>query len=110
MRRGPPATAVSGWASRSDLPDLPVLFGEGLVDALDVAVGQLLHLVRPVLHLVLADLVLLFERPDLVHAIPADAPDGDAGPLGVTAGGLGEFGPAFGGELRDGDADELAVG
>ena len=66
--------------------------------------------ILPVLCDVLADLVLLLVRLDLLHAVAPDRAHRDLGALGVFVRRLHQFGAPLGGELRDRHADQLPVG
>src|SRR6185312_8067593 len=99
----------SAARSTSDGLDFLFLVRERVVDLLDVAVGQLLHLVRLLAMLVLRDLVVLLGLLERFHAVAADVAHGDAALLGVLVRELGELVAAIGRELGDRDADQLAV-
>src|SRR5215468_283326 len=96
--------------STSDRLDLFFLVREHLVDLLDVAVGQLLHLVGLVAMLVLRDLVILLGLLQSFHAVATDVADRNTALLGVFVGKLGELDAPLARELGNRDADELTVG
>src|SRR3989337_1809155 len=81
-----------GWSRlRGKGVDLGFLAGKGLVDFLDDLVGQVLHLGRERVVLVLAHLVVLLGPLEMLHAVAADIAHGDARLLGVFVGDLGNF-------------------
>src|SRR5262252_5435817 len=95
--------------STSDRLDLFFLVREHLVDLLDVAVGQLLHLVGLMAMLVLRDLVILLGLLQCFHAVAADVADRNAALLGVLVRKLGELDAPLARELGYRDANELTV-
>ena len=85
------------------------LAASDVVDLLDRLVGQLLHLGLEPLVLVLADLVLLLVGLERVHAVAADVADRDPRLFGILVGELGQLLAALLGQVRDRQADVLAV-
>jgi hypothetical protein len=83
---------------------------QGLVDAFDRLVGELLNVVVHSLLFVLADGAVFLGALQLVVGVAADVADGDLLLLGVLAGELGQLAPALLGQRRDRDADGCAVG
>ncbi len=81
-----------------------------VVHALDVLIGQLLHLGLPVLRHVLADLVLLLVGLDLLHAVAPHRTHRDPRALGVFMRRLRQLGATLRGELRDRHAHQLPIG
>ncbi len=86
-----------------------VLFLLQLVDLLDVAVGDLLHLVEAFLLVVLGDLVVLQELLQPVVRVAADLADAVAAFFGQLVDVPGQLLAALFGERRDRNADDLAV-
>src|SRR5437879_8949578 len=96
--------------STSDRLDFLFLVGQHLVDLLDVAVGQLLHLVGLLAVLVLRDLVIFLGLLQRLHAVASHVAHGDARLLGVFVPELGKLVAPLGRELWQRNADQLAVG
>src|SRR4029453_10043829 len=96
MRRAPPPDDSRGRrseriprprplapTSRSYLLDLSLLAGEGLIDLLDEAVGQLLHLGGALVVIVLTHVPILIELLEQLHPLAANIAHGHAGMLCV---------------------------
>src|SRR5215831_16969378 len=94
--------------ARSDLHDIGFLAGKGLVDLFDDLVGQVLHLGRKRMVLVLAHLVILLSLLQMFHAVAADIAHGDASLLGVFMRDFGDLVTALLVELGNGKAQELS--
>src|SRR3972149_7500788 len=97
------------WPCPLDLHVFGFLAGKGLVNLLDDLVGQVLHLGRERVVLVLAHLVVLLGPLEMLHAVAADIAHGDARLLGVFVGDLGNLVTPLLVELGDGEAQRLAV-
>src|SRR6266536_3891238 len=92
-----------------DFEDLFFFPLQEVVDLVRVVVGQLLNaLLGPVL-LVASHLALVDELLEVVHDVAADVPDRDAAVLGHLPGDLDELLSPLLGQLRDREADDLAV-
>ena len=75
----------------SDLQDLLFLVVEQSLTCLICTVGQLLHLVGPLLVLVLGDLAVLLQPLELLHAVAPDVADRHPRLLGVRVRDLGQL-------------------
>src|SRR5579875_1552674 len=87
------AGAPAITATPSNLTYVAFLLGKRVVHALDVLIGQLLHLLGPVAPVILADLVLLLVRLDLVHAVPPHTANRHPRALRIAPGRLRELAP-----------------
>src|SRR5919201_1591325 len=98
------------WSTQGlDLEDLGFLALEELVDLLRVLVRELLDALLGAVLLVLADLALVDELLEVVDDVAPHVADSDAAVLGHPAHDLDELLTPLLGELRDGQADDLAV-
>src|SRR3989442_2291075 len=93
----------------SDLHDLRFFVFQQLVDRRGVLVGELLPLLLRAPLLVVADVAVLDELLQMVHQVAADVPDRDPALLRVPAHELDELLAPLLGQLRDRQADYLAV-
>src|SRR4051812_2495714 len=93
----------------SDLEELGFLVLHEIVDLRHVAGGHAFELLLGPLLLVLADLPVLDDALQLVHRGAAHAADGDLGVLALAARDLDHVPAPLLGELREDDADDLAV-
>ena len=80
-----------------------------VVDRLRVLVGQLLHLSLAAALLVVADLAVADELLEVLHHVAANVPDRDLALLAVLAHELDELLAPLLRQLRDRQADQLAV-
>src|SRR5947209_1428274 len=98
---------TSAW--RSNLHDLGFLVLEKVVDLLRVLVGELLDALLGTTLLVRADVAGVDELLQVLHRVAADLAHGDAVLLGEVAHDLDELLAPLLRQLRDRQADELAV-
>ena len=96
-------------AEVSDLHDLLFLLLQEIVDPVDVLVGQLLEPVLRTPFLVVANVTVAHQLLQVVHAVPPDVAYGDPAFLGEVPHDLDELLAPLLGQLRDRQADELAV-
>src|SRR4051794_28089441 len=100
---------VRSTSADSNFHDLGFFAVQELVDVLRVLVGELLEAVLAAVLVVCADVAVVDQLLQVVHAVAADVADGDAAFLGEMPHDLDELLAAFLGQLRDRQADELAV-
>src|SRR5580658_8947894 len=95
--------------SPSDLEDLSLLPLDGVVDSRDELIGDLLYVDQPGGHLVLADVAIFLDAPEVVDLVAADVAHGNTRFLRLAVDHLDEVLAPFLGELRNCDPDHLAV-
>src|SRR5690242_12963751 len=103
------ATTVGSGARASDLHDLGFLALQQLVDLVHVLVGELLDAILGAVLLVAADLAVVDELFEVVDRVAPDVPDRDLALLRHLADDLDELLAPLLGQLRDRQADQLAV-
>src|SRR5690606_12847335 len=97
-------------AGNLDLHDFLFLDGENAVNLGNRRIRGLLHLLAVLAALVLADVPVLLELLEKVHAVPADVPDRDARLLGIIVRNLGQFAAALFVEFGERNANYRAFG
>ena len=108
-QRRPPLQRVRVGNTHSDLHQFLFLLGAHLVDLLDVLVGEILNVLFGLLLVVLGQFALLLGLLDVVDCVAADVADGDLAGLGILMDLLDELLTALLRELREVQADGLAV-
>src|SRR5215471_9664941 len=94
----------------SDLQDLPVLLCERLVDAPDVAVGQMLDLLLQLALLVLRNFGVFLAPLEHLYTVAAHIADRDSRLLGIFCRYPRQLTPAFLIQFGDRNADRLTLG
>src|SRR5215472_8665245 len=94
----------------SDLKDLSILLRQGLVDASDVVVGQMLHFLLQLALLVLRDFGVFLAPPEQFDTVAADIPHRYARLLGIFRRHPRQFAPPLLVQIRDRDPDDLTLG
>src|SRR3712207_5953910 len=109
--RSPVCGATVAWEVRAtpDLHQLGFLVLAGLVHVRDVLVGQLLELVRGPPHLVFGHLMALLQLAQLIMAVAADVPNGDAPFLHTLVHELGQLLAPLLVDLRQRQPDHVTV-
>src|ERR687890_1498230 len=100
---------MAGGPDGSHLEELGLLVLDRLVDAVHVLGGQVVELLLRAAHVVLAGLAVLGDAVELLLGAAAHVADGDLGVLALGAGLLDQVAAALLGQLREDDADDLAV-
>src|SRR5690606_39155860 len=93
-----------------DLHYFLFLDGEYTVDLGDSRVGGVLHLLAKLAALVLADIPVLLELLEKIHAVPPDVAHGDPRLLGIVMRNLGQFAAALLVQLGKRHTDDLPLG
>ena len=105
---GEEVMSAAGPASQTSSSSA-LLVLHGLVDAVHVLLGEVVELLLRAAHVVLARLAVLGDAVELLLGAAADVADGDLGVLALGPRHLDQVAPALLGELREHDAQDLAV-
>src|SRR5450631_571314 len=107
-----PATAGGSStksALTSDLEEFDFLVSQHLVDLCDIAMRQVVEFLLRTMDVVLTRLAALLKLVERFLRMAPDVADRDSGVLGLAAGKFDVLATTLLGELRDADADHVAV-